>query len=55
MTHKQNDRNKNKEQKHTLLLIMGREKIDQNNKQCFYLQKIKLKKKRERERERKNP
>ena len=58
MTHKQNHRNKNKEQKHTcnsvvlinysiankkrdtnLLLIMGREKIDQNNKQCFYLQK----------------
>ena len=65
MTHKQNHRNKNKEQKHTcnsvvlfkystankkrdtsLLLIMGREKIYQKNKQCFYLQKFKLKKKK---------
>ena len=65
MTHKQNHRNKNKEQKHTcnsvvlinysiankkrdtnLLLIMGREKIDQKNKQCFYLQKKKTKKKK---------
>ena len=69
MTHKQNHRNKNKEQKHTcnsvvlinysiankkrdtnLLLIMGREKIDQKNKQCLYLQKIYRKKKKERER-----
>ena len=74
MTHKQNHRNKNKEQKYTcnsvilikyftankkrdtnLLLIMGREKIDENNKQCFYLQKIKFKNKRERERETKKP
>ena len=30
---------------------MGRKKFDYNNKQCFYLQKIKLKKKKERKKE----
>ena len=70
MTHKQNHRNKNKEQKYTcnsvilikyftankkrdtnLLLIMGIEKIYQNNKQCFYHQKIKKRKKKKRKKE----
>ena len=38
----------NKKRDKNLLLIMGREKIDQKNKQCLYLQKIYRKKKEER-------
>ena len=40
----------NKKRDTNLLLIMGREKIDQKNKQCLYLQKIYRKKKKEKER-----
>ena len=40
----------NKKRDTNLLLIMGREKIDQNNKQCFYLQKIYKKKKKKKKR-----
>ena len=32
---------------------MGREKIDQNNKQCFYLQKIYKKKKKKKKKRKK--